>query len=368
LPSDAGTGLAQASAPIQTPRAAPAARVASLDAFRGFTMFWISAGGALVNAIQRMQTPLLSYQLSHTHWEGLRYYDCIWPSFMLMAGVSVALSYRRRIQDQTWNQMQWQAWKRAIILFLLGSLRESISLNHPYLVELSSALQPIAVACLVAFYVAGWKTKYQAALAGGILATYAFVLAVVPAPGVPAGSYEITRNLVRWTDLAILGRTHPEGWGTVICTLPTISTTLIGLMLGNLLLSNRSAITKLNVIVLAGAGCLACGLAISPVVPVIMKIWTTSYGLMTAGWACLLFALFYWIIDVRGYRRWSFFFSVIGLNAIAAYMGNSIIPVGHIVGIFTSEAHSPLLHGLAVLVVEWLVLYWMYRRKIFLKA
>jgi predicted acyltransferase len=89
---------------------------------------------------------------------------------------------------------------------------------------------------------------------------------------------------------------------------------------------------------------------------------------MTAGWACLLFALFYWIIDVRGYRRWSFFFSVIGLNAIAAYMGNSIIPVGHIVGIFTSEAHSPLLHGLAVLVVEWLVLYWMYRRKIFLKA
>ena len=126
--------------------------------------------------------------------------------------------------------------------------------------------------------------------------------------------------------------------------------------------------------VVTGVACMAAGLALSPVVPVIMKLWTTSYGLLSAGGACLLFAMFYWVIDVLGYKRWAFLWVVIGMNALAAYLGRTLVPLTDIVGIFTARPSlalgpaGPMFSALAVLVVEWLILYWMYKRKIFLKA
>jgi predicted acyltransferase len=111
-----------------------------------------------------------------------------------------------------------------------------------------------------------------------------------------------------------------------------------------------------------------------PVVPVVMKLWTTSYGLASAGWACLLFLVFYVVVDVCGYRKWTFPFVVIGMNAVAVYMGRTLVPLGRIVGIFTEGpaavmgSFGPMFQAAAVLVVEWLILYWMYKRKIFLAA
>ena len=105
-----------------------------------------------------------------------------------------------------------------------------------------------------------------------------------------------------------------------------------------------------------------------------MKIWTTSYGLASAGFACLTFLVFYWLVDVRGYRKLAFPFLVIGMNAVAIYMSESIIPWSNIVAIFTHSlggtlgSFTPLFHAIAVLTIEWLVLYWMYKRKIFLTA
>jgi len=109
-------------------------------------------------------------------------------------------------------------------------------------------------------------------------------------------------------------------------------------------------------------------------VPVVMKLWTTSYGLVTAGWTCLMFLFFYWMIDLQAWRRWSFPFAVIGANAIFIYMFRSLIHLGSIVGVFT-QGIARLLPGsgvlaeeVAVLVVEWLILFWMYKRRIFIKA
>ena len=105
-----------------------------------------------------------------------------------------------------------------------------------------------------------------------------------------------------------------------------------------------------------------------------MKLWTTSYGLASAGWACLAFLLFYWLIDVRGYRRWAFPFVVIGVNALAIYMAGTLVPLHRIVGIFTAGMAASLgpwgalFQAAAVLLVEWLILYWMYKRKVFLTA
>jgi predicted acyltransferase len=160
----------------------------------------------------------------------------------------------------------------------------------------------------------------------------------------------------------------------VLSAIPTISTTLLGLLLGELLMSNRPARTKLKAIAAAGLGGVALGLLLSPLVPVVMKLWTTSYGLLSAGWACLEFLLFYWIVDVLGYRKWSFPFVVIGMNAVAIYLGVSIVRFGSIVGVFSKPlaaqmgVFDPLFSAAAVLLVEWLVLFWMYKRKIFIRA
>jgi predicted acyltransferase len=353
-------------------------RLISLDAFRGWTMFWIVGGEALVVGLKALAPNALTnglvYELSHTDWQGLRFYDLIWPSFMLMTGMSVPLSYAKRSLNQTHHQIFTRVLRRCIVLFLLGSLRESISFNHPYLIELSSALQPIAVAYFAAFLLVRKSWRVQVAVAAGILAFYALLLAFVPAPGVRAGSYARDSNLVLWTDLATVGRVLPEHWGTVICTLPTISTTILGMLIGELLMTGRSVGYKIKIIGLVGISGVALGWALNPVIPIIMKLWTTSYGLVTAGWACLMFLFFYAVIDVRGYRRWAFPFVIFGVNAVAIYMSQSIVPWHKTVAIFTAPLKStlgsfePLLEAIIVLGVEWLVLYWMYKRKIFLTA
>ena len=180
------------------------ARLVSLDAFRGFTMFWLMGGKAFVMALAALGGPVtafIGYELEHSAWEGLRYYDLIWPSFMLMVGVSIAFSFRR-------ERNMARVWRRAAVLFLLGSLRESISTGTPCLIELSSALQPIAIAYVAASYLSARSVRLQVAVAAALLAGYALLLAFVPAPGIPAGTYERNHNVVTAVDQALIGRAH----------------------------------------------------------------------------------------------------------------------------------------------------------------
>ena len=360
-------------------------RLGSLDVFRGFIMLWIIGGGGLMAGLAALGhsrvIDTIVYELSHSPWQGLRFYDCIWPSFMLMVGVSVPLSFAKRSLTQTYHQQLAHAAKRAIILFLLGSLRESVLLGSPYLIELSSALQPIAIAYFVAVLVVRKSWRFQALLGAGILAGYGLVLAFIGAPGISAGSYEFNHNLVHWVDIALLGQAHwdrwpyaREGWGTVLSMIPTISTTLLGLLIGELLMSARSKGIKAKFIAGIGFGCLAIGYGTSFFVPVVMKMWTTSYGLLSAGWASLLLLFFYWFIDIRGYRKWAFPLSVIGMNAIFIYMFTSLVHLDSMVNVFTKELAGwlpkagLLFQQVAVLVVEWLILFWMYKRNVFIKA
>ena len=363
---------------------APSERLVSLDTFRGFTMFWIVGGEALMIGLQHLGhnrvIDLIVHELNHTPWIGLRFYDCIWPSFMLMVGVSVPLAFAKRSLTENYSQQLAHALRRALILFLLGSVRESLFLRIPCLIELSSALQPIAVAYLVAFLVAKKSWKFQAALAGGILAAYACLLAFVPAPGVPAGSYVLNHNLVHSVDIALLGQhrwdTWPyrdEGWGTFLSTIPTVSTTLFGLLIGELLLTARSKASKAKIIGGMGTIFLALGFGLSPLIPIEMKMWTTTYGLASAGVACLELLLFFWLVDIAGFRKWTVVFVPFGMNAVFIYMLSSIIPIGAGMGVFTGPiaAHlgsaGLLFQAAAVVLLEWMILYWMMKRRILVK-
>jgi predicted acyltransferase len=359
-------------------------RLGSLDTFRGFIMFWIIGGDALLHALSSAGHSsvlnFLAYEASHTPWQGLRFYDCIWPSFMLMAGLSIPFSYAKRSLTESDHEFRMHALKRALILFLLGAIRESVYLKTPCLVELSSALQPIGIAYFVGAMLVRKSPRFLAIVAGSILAGYALLLALVPAPGIPAGTYELNHNLVNAVDLYFF-KAHwdiwpyaPEGWGTVLSTIPTISTTLFGVIIGKLLMTSRSKQAKARMIGGLGVLLLVLGFGLSPVIPIVMKMWTTTYGLASAGCACLMFLLFFWLVDMRGYRKWTLLFVVIGVNPIFIYMATSILPLHELIGIFSQPIAAHLgaagdaFNALFVLVVEWLILFWMYKRKIFLKA
>src|SRR6266704_4969805 len=169
---------------LQAP-AAPATRLVSLDAFRGFIMVWIVGGSGLMLGLQKLGgNPVVDAiirQLHHTDWQGLRFYDLIWPAFMLMTGVSLPFSYAKRRLTKAHAEIFWRVALRCAVLFLLGSLRESVRLNAPHLVELSSALQPIAIAYFCAFLIVRRSWRFQAAVSIGILALYGLLLALAPA-------------------------------------------------------------------------------------------------------------------------------------------------------------------------------------------
>lgn len=356
-------------------------RLVSLDALRGFTMFWIVGGGALIEALgefgDHRLTNFLVNQVDHSAWEGLRFYDCIWPGFMLMVGVSIPFAFAKRSLNQPYPQMLMHAIKRFAILFLLGSLRESVSLGSPRLIELSSALQPIAVAYLVSFLLVRKSWKFQAGFGLFILLVYGLAQAYIPVPGVGSGSYVQNANLVWYTDKILLpGRTGESvflgGWGTMISMIPPISTTILGLLMGRVLKSEHTSMYKLKILAMTSGGILIAGYALSFFIPVVMKMWTVSYGLISAGWACSMLLLFYWVIDVLGCKRWAFLFVVIGMNALAVYLGGTVMRLYSITEVFTKGIaesignFGPFFSALVLLTLEWSILYWMYRRKIFL--
>jgi len=359
-------------------------RLLSLDTFRGFTMFWIVGGEALMVSIQHLGhngvIDLIVRQLSHTPWIGLRFEDCIWPSFMLMVGVSVPLSLARRSLTENYYQQLAHAIRRTVVLFLLGSVRESLFLHTPCLIELSSALQPISIAYFVAFLVVKKSWKFQAGLAASILAAYACLLAFVPAPGIPAGTYVLNHNLVHSVDIALLGQhrwdTWPyrdEGWGTFLSTIPTISTTLFGLLIGKLLVASNSKAAQAKAIGGMGVILLAVGFGLSPLIPIEMKMWTTSYGLASAGVACLELLFFFWLVDMAGYKKWTVLFRPFGMNAVFIYMFTSLISISAGVDVFADPIAVHLGKGgflfqaIAVMGVEWLILFWMMKRRIFVR-
>jgi predicted acyltransferase len=234
-------------------------------------------------------------------------------------------------------------------------------------------LQPIAIAYLVTCYLAGRSLKVQIGVAAGILAGYALLLAFVGTSAIPAGTYEKNRNLVTAVDQFVLGRANKDGWGTVLSLIPTIATTMGGLLFGQVLMTEKTPAAKVRVFILSGLGCLAVGFALSPVVPIIMKLWTTSYALVVTGWASLFFALFYWVIDVQGWRAWAFPLVVIGVNALAAYLLNTIIPLSRLTGVFTKAlapslgAFGPVLVAGGVFFAGWLILRWLYQKKLYLR-
>ena len=359
-------------------------RIASIDALRGFDMLWITGGEEVIHSLYKLYpnsfTLGLSTQFEHVTWAGFRFYDLIFPLFLFIVGVVLPFSITKRLEaGANRAQLYVHLVRRLVILFCLGLVYNGfLNLNFHQL-RIAGVLQRIAVCYfLAAIVMMNTSVRGQAIVAGGLLVVYWLVMILVPVPGIGAGVLTPAGNLSAFVDQHLLP--HPfccyifgdnEG---ILSTIPAVSTCLLGALAGHWLRTSRPAARKAAGLALAGVACLLVGWTWGHWFPIIKNVWSSSFVLFAGGWSLLLLALFYWIIDVRGYRRWTFFFTVIGLNPITIYLIRSQFDFGTVAMIFVRGfinhigPYKPLVFDLSVLAVGWLFLYFLYRQKIFLKV
>jgi predicted acyltransferase len=363
-----------------------AGRLESIDALRGFDMFWIVGGDVLAKAWVRAagwpNPALVERQLEHAPWEGFRFYDLIFPLFLFLVGVVIPFSHAAaRQRGASAAAMHWRILRRTALLFALGLLCNGVLQLDWANLRVAGVLQRIAVCYgLAALIVLHTGVRGQVVAVAGILLGYWALLAFVPAPGSTPGDYSAEGNLSGYVDRHYLpgkildlyyGHGDNEG---ILSTLPAVATALLGALAGHWLRSGRSAVVRLAGLALAGAGCLLAGTAWDGVFPVIKNLWTSSYVLVAAGWSFLLLAAFHGVIDVLGFRRWAFFFTVIGANAITIYVVPRFIDFVKVSQFFLggvarhSGSFAPVVIAAGVIVAEWLLLLYLYRRGLFLRV
>jgi predicted acyltransferase len=298
------------------------ARMLSLDAFRGMTV----AGMILVNNPGTWGA--IYSPLKHADWHGWTPTDLVFPFFLFIVGVSITLALGRRAESAgSKRDLYVKIVRRSAIIFGLGLLLAAIPSFDLSTLRIPGVLQRIAVCYLFAsviFLNTDWRK--QVYVTAGLLLAYWALMALVPVPGFGPGVLDSKEgNLAAYVDRAVIGTQHvwrqakvydPEG---ILSTLPAIATTLCGVLTGHLLRSRRTAAEKAAAMFVAGAAGIIAGWAWNYCFPVNKALWTSSYVLLSAGMALQLLACCYWLIDMKGYKRWSLPFVVFGSNALAVF-------------------------------------------------
>lgn len=362
-------------------------RMRSIDALRGFDMFWIMGIGVAVTQFATIQdTPFwaqFALQFSHPYWDGFTFWDMIFPLFMFISGLTSPFSIDKQLEKgRSRKQIVWKIVKRGFILILLGVIFNTRSLELRDLSEYryASVLGKIGASYVFAnilyIYTKG-KIKPMIFWYSFLLIGYWLLLKFTSAPGFPMGDLTEEGNFMSYFDRLFLPGVLSRGIHDTVGMLNIITgtaTTLSGVIAGYFLKKHPATpIKKVIWFLIIGAGMILLALLWSIDFPVNKNLWSSSFTLLTGGISLILFALFYYVIDVKGYYKWSFFFTVIGINSIFiyvspifinyAYTGNTLFNwLGQLSGAYA----APVL-TLCTVLVKWLLLYFMYKKKIFIK-
>ncbi len=301
-----------------------AGRMLSLDAFRGLTV----AGMILVNNPGSWSA---SYApLKHAEWHGWTPTDLIFPFFLFIVGVSITLAFARRVEGGgSKRDMFWKTAKRSLIIFGLGLVLAGFPYFNLATIRIPGVLQRIAVCYFFASVIFLWTSvRMQALIAAALLVAYWLLMILTPVPGYGAGDLSVDGNLVAFIDRTLLAghiykpNYDPEG---IFSTIPAIATTLCGVLAGHWLRASRTPLDKVRGMVVAGVVGVLVGWLWHGWFPINKPLWTSSYVLFTAGMALLLLALCYWLIDIKGWRRWSLPFVVFGVNALIVFFLSGLV-------------------------------------------
>jgi predicted acyltransferase len=360
-------------------------RLMSLDALRGADMLFIMGFASWIVVLCALLpkcglTEWISTQMSHVNWHGLRHHDTIFPLFLFMAGVSFPFSLAKQ-QEQ--GRAPWRIYLkiviRGLLLVLLGLIYNGmLQFEFPKL-RYASVLARIGLAWMFAalLFTRIRKTSILASIAAVILIGYWLAMWLIPGGDDPF-SYE--NNLVGTIDRFFFSADHlynktfdPEG---LFSTIPAIVTAMLGMFAGQLVRSTKiSGNKKALYLLLAGVAFALIGWLWGMVFPINKKLWTSTFVCAVGGYSLICFAIFYYIIDVKGWRRWSFFFRVIGMNSITIYMMQRIVDCsrinrfffGGIIKWFDGDWNKLAWHTFYILTC-WLILFFFYKKKIFLKV
>ena len=368
------------------PKPARLPRLMSIDALRGFDMFWIIGGDRIARELGKWsgtaQGKRFAEQFEHVKWEGFRFYDLIFPLFLFLVGVVLPFSLKKyQDGDEPKRAAYLRVARRVLLLFLLGLIYSNILQFRFDTQRYAGVLQRIAICYgIAAIIFLLTKVRTQAILFLAILIGYWAVLMYVPAPESKAGDMTMETNLAGYLDRHFLpGKINPGYYGFgdnegLLSTIPAVATALLGVLAGQWLASSRGRWTKAVGLALAGLICLGLGILWGRDFPVIKILWTSTFVLVAGGWSLLLLALFYAIIDVIGLRFWAYFFVVIGVNAITIYVASGIIPFAEISRFLLggsarlSGSFGSILLAIGTLLIKWLLLLHLYRNRIFLRV
>ena len=364
-------------------------RLLSLDALRGFDMFWITGGDELIHIAAKVfgwgWLAVVAQQFHHPEWNGLAAYDCIFPLFIFMAGVSVPFSLGSRLERGVpKRQLARKAIQRGLILVLLGIIYNNGILVKSFAeMRYASVLGRIGLAGMFAQLLYLWNPSALKLLIQGaaLLFIYWAFLSWFPVPGCPLGTMTMECNPASYIDTLILpGRLYkgihdPEG---LMSTIPAIMTGILGILAGMRIRGHatQSAAKKAQHLALYGVIALVLGIIWSFVWPLNKNLWTGSFVLVVGGISFLLLTLFYWIIDVKNIRRWTLFFVVIGTNSIVIYMLGNFVDVsytadalfGGLLGMFGSTGVAEIGNILTYILVQWCLMYVLFKNRWFLKV
>lgn len=368
-------------------------RLMSLDALRGFDMFWIIGGEVVLRNLAKASDNgflnLLAEQTNHVRWEGFHFYDLIMPLFLFMVGMSIPFSTSKRIAMGDSNRKIYlHALKRFVILFLLGMVCQCnlLALKLDGLFIIHDTLQAIAIGYLFSIFIyTKLNLRNQLVLTGGLVFLYWLILTFVPAPGQVAGVLEPQSNIAKYVEQMVFGRFDdaPSPYTWVLGSLGFVATVMSGVFASSIIRGNyKLAFLKSDNRQVHKAGFLACVGAILLVVSLVLNhwfvvikaLWNPTFILLTSGISFLLMAVFYFIIDVKGYQRWAFWLRVIGMNSIAVYMGVYLINFHQIAHklVFGLEQYVgdwyPVARSLFALGIIYGALYWMYKKGTFVKV
>jgi predicted acyltransferase len=309
------------SKPVES-QAVRAPRMVSLDAFRGITI----AAMLLVNHpgnSEQTYSPL-----RHAEWNGWTPTDLIFPFFLFIVGVSLRLWLPKQLErGLSQRQILTRVMKRALVLFALGLVLTSFPWWHRHIhsVRILGVLQRIALTYLAAAPLVLWlRARAQVILVAALLLGYWALMSWVPVPGVGPGVWQPGLDLGAYVDRMLLGVKHlrPGTWDPagLFSTIPALATVLLGALAGQWLCSGTNATRKLVGMLLMGAAGIVLGVLWGQVFPINKNLWTSSYAVFTGGMAFVLLAGLYWLVDVKGFRRWTHPFVLLGVNAILVYV------------------------------------------------
>ena len=339
-------------------------RLVSVDALRGFDMFWIIGGSELlVTAADASGLDILRnmpLHFDHT-WGEFRFYDLIMPLFLFIVGVVMPVAFKsRRSRGESKLKLYRHIIKRVIILYILGLVSSGhlLSFDISKIHLWTDTLHAIAMGYLVgSILILEVSIRWQIIITVFFLLLYWGLMALVPIPGYGAGIYQPELNFALYVDDAVLGHFQEGfGWTYIVTNLTFVCSVMLGAFAGYILQSDRPPLKKFALLAVIGVGCVLAGRIWSIWFPIIHHLWTSSMVLYAGGISFLLLSMFYLVIDIWGFRKWAFIFIVIGSNAIAVYVATRIFDFKLVGNVFVGGLALYLGNG-AISFRHWLPLY-----------